>query len=271
MTLKPYQMVDDTLAYPILPEKVMAEIEESSLSSIRKELQSLPVISVYASFLENGLKAFPKTLSALSSEHRTRLLDLDSWNYDRLDLQSFMKWFAPLSQLSPEVLGQTFKSLEEEYQVAALQGRLRIYDEEEYEQLSDALQDRLYPLPCRTLWYEIVTEEKSEEEFISALIESLMRSNIEYTYTLLARVAYAIPGEDEHLLTQFRKARLEEEGFVDEEEAFSFFYEIDLKELQNKYKDSEQNGVKPELKKSNEGYFIDRLEVSPKIKDHVGT
>ena len=68
------------------------------------------------------------------------------------------------------------------------------------------------------------------------------------------------PNESCHLLTQFRQARLEEDGFVTTEESRDYFIpssDISIKKLKQKYKAYTVSSAIPSVKK--DSLFLDRV------------
>ncbi|MBP9708376.1 MAG: hypothetical protein KBD78_12085, partial [Oligoflexales bacterium] len=151
-----------------------------------------------------------------------RLVDCDAWIHDELSLSALSKWLKLYQQIDHVQAFERFKQLDEEYQLALLGPMISIIDQEELEKLGTLNQDQYIALPGHQLFYRIATDSTELSEMIENLIGGGLSSNIEYTLSLLAHSYYLPPGEQEALIKQFRDARLEEDGFVSTEEAYSF-------------------------------------------------
>ena len=67
-----------------------------------------------------------------------------------------------------------------------------MYEAESREDLADELQDIVYEMPCRTVFYEIVTENDKERQFLETLIDSAKEYNLRYAYSLFSScISYA--------------------------------------------------------------------------------
>jgi hypothetical protein len=78
-------------------------------------------------------------------------------------------------------------------------------------------------MPCQTLYYKILSEDRVIQHTIQDLIAASLSHNIRYAYALLNHAAFMPPLEQEQLLSQFRRARLEEDGFLAPEFAQLYF------------------------------------------------
>ena len=138
-----------------------------------------------------------------------------------------------------EDLAFRYKSLDEEYQVALLQNYIKLFTKEELEELPQNIQDNCIPFTDE-LYYFINTDNEEIFSYIKNLILSAIDMDVSYAYNLLAFSYYTPPNEPEQLLSQFRKARLEEDGFVSFEESESVFAVSGslVKRLMNKYNNS---------------------------------
>ena len=166
--------------------------------------------------------------ASLTAEQVTGIFDFDIWKEDRISPNSAFQWLKIFGEIGTEELYNRFKDLDEDYQLAILGPYIRVYDQDEYEKMSDAQQDRVTALPASEFYYEITSADPDIFEGIENLIESTMAHNMAYTISLLAHACYMPPAEQEVLAAQFRKARIEEEGFVSFEESLSSFFSLNL-------------------------------------------
>lgn len=198
-------------------------------------IQAVPPQSLYHALMHKGLEDSLDVLEHVSAEQVARIFDYDCWSEDRLAPLKAVRWLNLFKEISPEQLYQRFKGLDEEYQLALLGPILEIFDEDEYEDLSQSEQDALHRMPCGTLFYKIKTSDTRIEEFVGNLLEATMGQDINYAYSLLAHAAYIPPNEQEAQMAQFRRARLEEDGFVTFEESLSIFRPLDLVDAKRKW------------------------------------
>ena len=235
-------------------QKILASEDPSEV------VQALPPQIVYLSLKREGLNENLEILKYLSADQVTRILDYDTWSRDGLIPRKAMEWLKPYGEFGPEVLGQRFHELEEEYQLAILDKKIFVFDDQEYEDLPQNQQDRCLALPGNKLFYIINTEDEVEYEFIEALIKSCVEGEqMEYAHMLLAHAGYQPTHEAEDTLQQFRKARLEEDGFVTEEESQQLFYPEPLPALGAKAPDGRASALLPALNEGHESFFDQAL------------
>lgn len=201
----------------------------------RKLIQALPPQLIYHSLLARGVEDCLEVLPHLSPEQFIRICDYDVWHEDRLVPRRLFTWLGYYRELSHKQLYERFRSLDEEYQLAALTPHLRVYSPEEYEKMTDEQRDRLYRLPGDALFYEITSSEKEIHEGIEQLIEATMSEDMNYAIAMLSHSTYQLVGESELALLQFRNARLEEDGFVSYQESMQLFVPQGFEELRKKW------------------------------------
>jgi hypothetical protein len=218
-------------------------------------VQSLPPQVVFFSIRRDGLDASLAVLPYLSAEQVTKLMDYDVWQGDKIDRLRFSQWMLAFNTLSENALYERFGNLEEEYQLAFLEGLVRVYSEEEKDELPIEDQDQLFVMPCGKVFYQILADDDNVVSAIQALIESAKASNMNYAYALLRYPQYIPPGETAHLLSQFRKGRLEDDGFVDPVESQKLFLRFDRDMVAKKYQ-SEQSQSGQALVPSGEDDFL---------------
>jgi hypothetical protein len=206
-------------------------------------IPSLPVQPLYYALKRQGLEESLEVLPLLSQEQVTRMIDYDAWSSDRLVPKKLFEFLKPFAEVSAAQLFERFSELDEEYQLAALEGKVRVYEAESIYDLSEDLQDRVRAMPCGKVFYEICTDDSIEIEFIDALIRASQEQNLRYTYSLLGHVSYLPPSEQEAMTAQFRRARMEEDGFVSFEESQDLFRPIDLEAVKGKW--GQRHEVKP--------------------------
>ena len=207
----------------------------------REIIQSLPVQPLYYGLKKKGLAECLAVLPLLSQDQVVRIVDFDCWlKGDLMPSKAFdlLSYFAAASD---DQLYKRFAHLDEEYQLAITAGFFRVYEAESREDLADELQDIVYEMPCRTVFYEIVTENDKERQFLETLIDSAKEYNLRYAYSLLAHASHMPPGEQELLIKKFREARMEEEGFVPYDRSLELFAPFNQIKLLKKWDDRKAN------------------------------
>lgn len=199
-------------------------------------IQALTPLTAYRALVAADDEVRLEAVEKLSSEQVTGLLDFDAWKEDRLDAKNAFRWLKIFGEVGTEQLYTRFSQLEEEYQLALLCPYIRVYDQAEFDKMSDVQQDSLNTIPGSEFYYAILTTDPDIYQGIEDLIESTMAHNMSYTLSLLAHAAYVPPTEQEALVAQFRKGRIEDEGFVSYEESLSSFFAIDLEDKINQWR-----------------------------------
>lgn len=233
----------------------------------RKAIQKIAPQKVFQALIARGAESSLDVIKELSLEQYSRILDYDTWKDNELLPQRFFYWFNLMKSADPELAFNTFRKLESEYQIAPLCPFVRIYDQETYEKLSDCDQDQLYRFPGDAFFYEIVSDDKSLHKSIEGLVELTLSQDINYAFSLLTHAAMLPPLEQEHLLSQFRLSRLEEDGFVEKEKAMELFSKIQEKKLKN-YKTSTKVSESIVTSESTTKMFLDEVLENIKTENH---
>ena len=200
-----------------------------------KAVQAVAPQSMYAALVAKGPEDCLDVLPLLSEEQVTRIFDYDVWDKDRLEPLKAVRWLSLFKEVGPEEMLRRFRDLDEEYQVGLLAPLVELFTDEEYEKMSQGEQDALHRLPCGTLFYRLKSADSRLDEFVEGLVEAALASDVAYAYSLLAHASYMPPNEQEALLGQFRRARLEEDGFVSYEESLAAFRPVDLEQLRQRW------------------------------------
>ena len=233
-------------------------------------VQSLPVQALYLGLKKKGIAECLSVLPLLSQDQVVRIVDFDCWaKGDLLPSKAFdlLSYFAAVDE---EQLYKRFAYLDEEYQLAITTGFFRVYEAESREDLADHLQDIVYEMPCRTVFYEIVTENDKERHFLETLMDSAKEFNLRYAYSLLGHSSYMPPGEQELLIKKFREARMEEEGFVPYErslELFAPFNQIKLKKKWNERRSELSTGLIEHTNTDRNDSFLDLVFMQAQRND----
>ena len=146
-----------------------------------------------------------------------------------------LKWLQLYAEVSPKESFQRFQQLDEEYQIGLLSPYIRCFTQDEYAQMPPEQQDLLSRFPGDAIYYSVNTPDKEIAEGIEQLLSAGMETQMEYVLSLVCHAGYIPPNESELLLTQFRRARLEEDGFVTYEESTELTQELDLEQYYTKW------------------------------------
>ena len=221
------------------------------------EVQKLASQELYFSLKNKGLDDCLEILPLVSKEQFVKLIDYDVWSGKELSVQKLFSWLDQYKKLDPKQMIRRYRELDEEYQVASLSPYLRGYTEEEYEKMTESEQDSLFAFPGKEIYFSVVGLDEKTHESVINFFEIAGEQDIEYALSLLAELSYTPPHEAAELIFQFRKARLEEDGFITREEAREFFFPLSLEKMEKKIQ---------ELKAS----FVSTQKISEKILAHQG-
>jgi hypothetical protein len=190
-----------------------------------------------------SVEELPDLLPLLSDEQFTALVDYEAWDGDRIAHSKIAKWLGHYHSIGPEAMVERFRSLDEEFQLGLLSNMIELVDIDAYENMGSSEQDQFAPLPCHTAFYLIKNAEGPMEECIENLIQSSLSVDIAYTYSLLAHAMSMPPNESEAAACQFRRARIEEDGFVSSDEAQKLFTPGDFSALEQKWRRPESKST----------------------------
>ncbi|MBC62101.1 MAG: hypothetical protein CMP11_06550 [Zetaproteobacteria bacterium] len=207
----------------------------------QEEIQSIDPQSLYYSIKNCSPETQIATLPLISKDQLTRLFDYDVWTDNSLNIKRVCSWLSLLKQSSATDMLRKFNQLEEEYRLAILSPLVQFITQEEFEKLGEQEQDTLFSLPGEEIFYKITTDDKEIQQTIQSIIETAMGTDMNYTISLLAHASYLSSIESEELIARFRRARMEEDGFVTYEESLGFFKPINTDHLIEKWKKESTN------------------------------
>lgn len=220
----------------------------------------LPTQALYYALKQQGVEDALDLLPLLSPDQVERMLDYDAWTQDELVPKKFFSFLKPFGEISREQLYERFADLDEEYQLAALQGFFRVYEVEDPYDLPEGIAEKAYRMPCNKVFYEILSEDADEIAFLEELMESLKENNMRYAYAILGHSTYSPPGEALAEVARFRRGRLEDDGFVSYEESLSIFAPIDHASLLKKWNEGERTQDLTSLAlQGGSGLFLDAV------------
>ncbi len=194
-------------------------------------VEGLDINMLYLSLKQTEDEVLSEVLSCLSSEQFQQVMDREAWVDDEISLLKLKQWLSLASFSQPDQLPARFFAFEEEFQLAALSQKVVVCTQEEFENLQRGFQDKFTPLPGNEIYYAFINVSNEEEEFLNQLITQGLEFNLEYTMSLLLHAHSLPPGEQLLLATQFRRARMEEDGYVDFSESLDLFKPLAFSDL----------------------------------------
>lgn len=244
---------------PDLIDSTAVDIDELlDMEAVEEAVQAIEPIAMYRAILAKGPSDCLDLLPYLSTDQITRIFDYEAWRDDRLEPMRAINWLMLFNELGPTDMFDRFRDQEEEFQLALLGPMVDLLDEDEFEKIGDSLQDEFVALPCHTLYYRVKSEDPRVQQFVQSLVGSGLESDLQYTYSLLAHAVHVPPSEQEEMLSQFRRARLEEDGFVSKEESTRLFSRIDASKLKKQWCDDGQSAgtaLIPATDQSGQAFF----------------
>jgi len=204
----------------------------------QETIQGLPPQVLFRSLAEQGVSDCLEVLPLISQEQFVAILDYDAWTDGELQHRKAFQWLQQFREADRGQIFSRFRSLEEEYQIALFGPYLRVVDPEDYDMLSSVEQDRLESFPGGALYYEIKSEDNEIRQFFADFLEVGMGEDMEYVMSVFTHAGYMPPNEQETLISQFRTARIEEDGFVPFNESLAIFQRVDISAFQKKWNDS---------------------------------
>lgn len=231
-------------------------------------VQKLSAQTLYLSLREHPELCL-EVLPYISKDQFQRVLDYDVWEQDNFLPERVLYWTQSLSKISSEQVYEKFSLLEEEYQISTLSPFLRVYDQEAYDNMTERDQDQLERFPGDALFYSIQCENSELRAKIKTLIEDISSSNMNYAMSLVSHSALLPPNESVLTASQFRRARLEEDGFVSYEESLLCFApfapESFKKEIQEKLSKRSSESLLPTLSKRSDRFLEQVMEAGDQI------
>ena len=217
-------------------DNTIAPQQEEDITTLGKqEFATVHPCVIYRFLQDQSPETCLPILPLLSEEQFVRLFDYDVWQRDRLSPPAAFRWLDLYRRIDSRELLHRFRSLDEEYQLAIMSPLVALIAHEELEQLDPRQQDCYSPLPCHKLYYTVTSEQVEVREAVAACIETLLTQDLEWTYALLTHASGCLANEHEMLMSQFRTARMEEDGYVSFTESNKIFVPIDLDDYRQRW------------------------------------
>ena len=139
----------------LLPKTTIDLKAITALPRAKEKIQGLKPQELYLALKAQGVEDHLEVLSMVSKEQLVCFMDYDVWTGSDFIPGQILRWLILLRKISPSYMLQCFKSLDEEYQIATFISYIRVYDEEQFELLSEFQQDSIYPFPGNKFFYQI--------------------------------------------------------------------------------------------------------------------
>ncbi len=207
-------------------------------------VHSFPEQDFYFLVNELGPQDSLPLLSLATNKQWEHIVDLETWQKDRLDLKMVTRWLSLLLEADPKRFVRWFlkEQLEfiELYLFRNLEVRIREHDQDPSE-FGDEFQtlDNNYYFK----FIDIATETESEKQtdaqrraLLNRLLQSLASFEHHVFQSVLLEAAHIIPAETEEDCYRWRNVRLAEKGFLPFDEAVGIYQPISPGELAKKRK-----------------------------------
>ncbi|MBW1615663.1 MAG: hypothetical protein JRJ49_03830 [Deltaproteobacteria bacterium] len=231
-------------------EKILALTPEDALKEIINDNEALPLIHSFAEddlrllIWEIGIADALPLIAMASSKQITYILDAESWNKDRFDINAALNWFFALKEADPKRLLKWFLQEEPEEKKDLLNfilNRLISVGVREKNQEPSDFDDDFFTFD--DLFYikiKSFADSEIKKEKIEELIKSFLQDMAKYNYPLFQKILFAasaiIPAETEEDLFRMKNIRLAEKGFVPYYEAVSIYQPLNRQTLKKKGK-----------------------------------
>ncbi len=199
------------------------EINVNQLVDLQAEdLEQLSPQDIFLNLPRLELEECSMILKRSSKEKFLRFVDYDVWRDDQFESELLLEWFDCLAidDTHGHHVYEKFAGLDEEYQILFIKDYFSAIDFELYENLDPKTQDKFIPFPGHQIFYSIHAHSADEAEKVQKIFELLVGNNMAYMMNLLLNAHSNLRNEVELQLSQFRHARIQEDGFVTNEEAF---------------------------------------------------
>ena len=207
---------------------IMADIHDLSPGDVLNRIlghsdplhlvQSLPEGDLFWLIKKIGGDDCIPVLRLASEKQWQYLLDLELWDFDRLDLKQSYNWLRMLGKADPHRLVPWLLLEEQAFLYLFLYNNIRIEvaDEDDFLEPEDGVMtlDGIFHI-------KVVEEER--REVIERILNILASENSAAYQTLVSGLAGVVPSELEEKMYRMKNVRLAEYGFVGPEEAFEIY------------------------------------------------
>jgi hypothetical protein len=224
------------------PEKALARILADSQPAAL--VHSFPEQDFYLLVNEIGPEDSLPLLSLATHKQWEHMVDLETWQKDRLDLKMVTRWLSLLLEADPRRFIEWFlkEQLEfvELYLFRNLEVRIREHDQDpsdfgdEYFTLDNTYYFKFFNFPAETESEKLADAQR--RALLERLTQGLAARDHHAFQSVLLEAAHIIPAETEEDCYRWRSVRLAEKGFLPFDEAVGIYQPLKPGELEKKGK-----------------------------------
>lgn len=219
-------------------DRILADPQPAAL------VHSFPEQDFYLLVNEIGPRDSLPLLSLATNKQWEHLVDLETWQKDRIDLSMVTRWLSLLLEADPKrftrwVLEEQLEFVEL-YLFRNLEVRIREHDQDpsdfgdEYFTLDNVYYFKFYDIPAETESEKQVDAQR--RALLSRLTQSLAALDHQTFQGVLLEAAHVIPAETEEDCYRWRSLRLAEKGFLPFDEAVGIYQPLKPGEIDKKDK-----------------------------------
>lgn len=248
--------------------KILKQDGQTALSSLLDApapatlIQSFPEQDLYYLMNKVGADDFIPVLSMASSDQWEYILDVDTWDGDRIDIDTMTQTFDLLFQADPQRLlrwAVTQKTSFFEYYLSKnLSVTIREHDDPPPSDFDDyiTIDDKFYfrfPLKPKLKKYDNELPQAQDHqpawELIEKMIKSLAEMDLSVYHGLLQETMGLLPAEAEEEQFRLKTNRLAEKGFLPAHEAIGIYQPVDDESLRKRPKklESDKSRIDPDI------------------------
>lgn len=233
--------------------KILSSDPDKRLDSILGHPQAIALVHSFPEedlhFLihDIGLQDSLPILALASDKQKEFLLDMETWDKDRLDIAAVTKWLDLMLQADPKRLVKWLMTQKVEllklYLMNTIDVRIREHDQdpsdfgEGYATQDETVYLKILDAPILSDSQEV--EEKQRKQFLNKLLYQLSSYDFQYYRDILIETIGIIRAEIEEEDYRLRNVRLAEKGFLPFDEAIGIYQSINPNDLKAKHKKTE--------------------------------
>lgn len=181
-------------------------------------IRSLPAEDLYVVIREVGVADSADVVAKCSSEQLQSFLDLDVWRGDRFDADRYGPWILALRRGGCRDIAAMLRAVDPEVQALALKQLLAIQELEEDED-PDPIGTFVMDTPDRKYRVSALSDDERVLEMVEVQLGAMLSRGPLHLSAYLSQISWELPTQLEEQAYRFRRARLQDLGFPDPEEA----------------------------------------------------
>lgn len=181
-------------------------------------IRSLPAEDLYVVIREVGVADSADVIAKCSPEQLQSFLDLDAWRSDRFQPERYGPWVLALRRGGCRDIARILAQIDPEVQALALKGYLAIQELEEDED-PDPPGTFIMDTPDRRYRVSAMSDDESVLQLVQTQLGAMLANGPLHLSAYLSQLTWELPAQLEEEAYRFRRARLQDLGFPDPEEA----------------------------------------------------